>query len=131
MNGDGRKENTEIQASMGSVGLPPTTVAAAIATTTATVSTAAAFVATAAATVSTAAAVSTSAAAATTTWFAWFGCVHAECTTLIVVFVESFNGRVELALVTESHECKSFGLPGVTVGDDLDPFNWAMCGEEV
>ena len=129
-------------------GVLPATAVATTAATAATVSTAAAttFVATAtAATVSTAAAAAfvatatatavsaTATATATAAWacFTWFGGVHAKRAALVIFLVEAFDGRIELGLVTECHERKSLGLSGITVGNDFDPFDGSVCGEEV
>ena len=127
-------------------GVLPATAVATTAATAATVSTAAAttFVATAtAATVSTAAAAAfvatatatavSATATATAAWacFTWFGGVHAKRAALVIFLVEAFDGRIELGLVTECHERKSLGLSGITVGNDFDPFDGSVCGEEV
>jgi hypothetical protein len=112
------------------------TAAAVAATTTAaaTISAAAAAVATTtAAAAFTAVAAATAAAARTTAagleFFRLRG-VDAKLAALIVVAVESLDGSVQLALVAESHESKSFGSAGFAVGDDFDPFNRSVSGEE-
>jgi len=104
-----------------------------------------AFVATAATTISavaaaaaataafTAVAAATTAAARTTAAgleFLGLRGVDAKLAALIVVAVESLDGSVQLALVAESHESKSFGSAGFAVGDDFDPFNRSVSGEE-
>jgi hypothetical protein len=114
------------------------TAAAVAATTTAATITAAAAAAAAAA-VATAAAAFTAVAAATAAaarttaagleFFRLRG-VDAKLAALIVVAVESLDGSVQLALVAESHESKSFGSAGFAVGDDFDPFNRSVSGEE-
>ena len=48
-----------------------------------------------------------------------------------VFFVCGLDGRIELALVAKGNECKSFGLPGITVCDDFNPFDGAEFYEEV
>lgn len=100
--------------------LPATATAAA-----ATVSTAAAFVA------ATATAAATISATAAGTGFTGFGGIYAKRAALVILVVEAFNGRVELGLIAEGHERKSLGLAGIAVGNDFDPFNGAVCGEEV
>jgi hypothetical protein len=109
-----------------------TAAAVAATTTAATITAAAAAVATAAAAF-TAVAAATAAAARTTAagleFFRLRG-VDAKLAALIVVAVESLDGSVQLALVAESHESKSFGSAGFAVGDDFDPFNRSVSGEE-
>jgi hypothetical protein len=110
------------------------TAAAVAATTTAATITAAAAAAVAtAAAAFTAVAAATAAAARTTAagleFFRLRG-VDAKLAALIVVAVESLDGSVQLALVAESHESKSFGSAGFAVGDDFDPFNRSVSGEE-
>jgi hypothetical protein len=105
--------------------------AVAAATTAATITAAAAVATTAAAAAFTA--VAAAAAARTTAagleFFRLRG-VDAKLAALIVVAVESLDGSVQLALVAESHESKSFGSAGFAVGDDFDPFNRSVSGEE-
>ncbi len=89
----------------------------------------------AAACLTVAAAAATITTAATTAETAWLGLlrlrgVHAESAALVVVTVKRFDRSVQLALVAERHECKSFGSAGFAVGDDLDPFNGAVSGKE-
>jgi hypothetical protein len=113
------------------------TAAAVAATTTAAATITAAAAATAAvataAAAFTAVAAATAAAARTTAagleFFRLRG-VDAKLAALIVVAVESLDGSVQLALVAESHESKSFGSAGFAVGDDFDPFNRSVSGEE-
>jgi hypothetical protein len=111
------------------------TAAAVAATTTAaaTITAAAAVATTTAAAAFTAVAAATAAAARTTAagleFFRLRG-VDAKLAALIVVAVESLDGSVQLALVAESHESKSFGSAGFAVGDDFDPFNRSVSGEE-
>jgi hypothetical protein len=112
------------------------TAAAVAATTTAATITAAAAATAAVATAAaafTAVAAATAAAARTTAagleFFRLRG-VDAKLAALIVVAVESLDGSVQLALVAESHESKSFGSAGFAVGDDFDPFNRSVSGEE-
>jgi hypothetical protein len=50
---------------------------------------------------------------------------------MIILFVESFDCRIELGLVTKCHERESLGLSGFTISDDFNPFDGAVCGEEV
>ena len=50
---------------------------------------------------------------------------------MIILFVEAFDGRIELGLVTKCNERESLGLSGITIGDDFDPFDGAVFGEEV
>lgn len=116
--------------------------AAAFVTTTATFVAAATTTITAVATATTAAtitAVATAAAtaafaavAAATAWFEFLGLrgVHTESAALVVVAIERFNSRVQLALVAEGNESESFGSAGFAVGDDFNPFDRAVCGEE-
>src|SRR5690606_20738362 len=94
----------------------------------------AAFVATAAATF-VATATTTAVAATAAAEAAWLGFlrlrgIHAECAALEVVSIKRLDGSVQLALVAEGHECKSFGSAGFAVGDDFDPFDGAICGKE-
>jgi hypothetical protein len=49
---------------------------------------------------------------------------------LIVVTIERFDCCVQLGLVAEGYESESFGSAGFAVGDDFDPFDGAVCGEE-
>jgi hypothetical protein len=110
-----------------------TAAAVAATTTAATITAAAAVATTTAAAAFTAVAAATAAAARTTAagleFFRLRG-VDAKLAALIVVAVESLDGSVQLALVAESHESKSFGSAGFAVGDDFDPFNRSVSGEE-
>jgi hypothetical protein len=113
-----------------------TAAAAAVATTAATTITAAAAVATTTATAAAFTAVAAAAAAAAT-WTTAAGLeflrlrgVDAKLAALIVVTIESFDGSIQLALVAESHESKSLGSAGFAVGDDFNPFNGSVSGEE-
>jgi hypothetical protein len=118
-------------------------VAAATATT---ITAATVTAATAAATISAATAVATTTTAATAfaavttaaaTWttaagLKFFGLrgVYAKFAALIVETIESFDGSVQLALVAERHESESLGSACLAVGDDFDPFNRSISGEE-
>ena len=62
--------------------------------------------------------------------FFWLRSVHAKRAALIVVAVECFDRSIQLALVAEGHECESFGSAGFAVGDDFDPFDRSISGEE-
>jgi len=127
----------------GNVGLPTSAAATAAtaitaaATTFVATATAAAFIAAATAATFVAATTTTTAAVATTTestttWagFFWLGCVHAQRAAVVVILVKGLDGRVQLGLVTECHEGEAFGLAGLTVGDDFDPFDRSKSGEE-
>ena len=45
--------------------------------------------------------------------------------------IESLNRGIQLALVTKCYECEAFGAARLAVGDDFDPFNRAVGGEEI
>jgi hypothetical protein len=108
------------------------TLAAAAVSTTAAATTVAAATTTATLTATVAAATTTAAATVTTAGFKffWLRGIHAKRAALIVVTVECLDRSVQLALVAEGHKRESLGSACFAVGDDFDPFNRSISGEE-